>query len=122
MAAYIDSLRAERKHNEAAPTLNGLGIQVSSSAKHSSSMESTLLTVTEPFLWEQQGEAVRELFYNGSREARLAFIRDAQTRHLFTHSALRAFVAGQLKLMGLSEAATYLEESYYTVIPDMIES
>ncbi|KAF6564587.1 hypothetical protein G9G63_10630 [Paenibacillus sp. EKM202P] len=122
MAAYIDSLRTERKQNEVAPTLNGLGIQASSSMKRSSSIESDFLNVTEPFLWEQQGEAVRELFRSGSHEARLAFIRDAQTRHLFTHSALRAFVTGQLKLMSLSEAATYLEESYYTVIPDTMES
>ncbi|MGG4221310.1 hypothetical protein ABEW32_24185 [Paenibacillus jamilae] len=122
MASYIDSLRTERKQNEVAPTLNGLGIQASRSIKRSSSIASDFLNVTEPFLWEQQGEAIRELFRSGSREARLAFIRDAQTRHLFTHSALRAFITGQLKLMGLSEAAAYLEESYYTVIPDTIES
>jgi hypothetical protein len=123
MAVYIDSLRLERKQNEAAPTLNGLGIRRFSTAKHhSSNAEGTLLSVAEPFHWEQQGEAVRELFRSGSCEARLAFIRDAQTRHLFTHSALRAFVAGQLKSMGLSEAAAYLEESYYTVIPDTVES
>ncbi|AET59763.1 MULTISPECIES: hypothetical protein [Paenibacillus] len=123
MAAYIDSLRTERKQNEAAPTLNGLGIPAfPSSAKQRSSMKSALLSVAEPFHWDKQGETVRDLFRNASREARLAFIRDAQTRHLFTHSALRVFVAGQLRSMGLSEAATHLEESYYTVIPDTMES
>ncbi|MDQ0492960.1 hypothetical protein [Paenibacillus brasilensis] len=122
MAAYIDNLRSERKQNEAAPTLNGLGIQRYSTARQHSSTKGALLSVAEPFHWEQQGEAVRELFRSGSYEARLAFIRDAQTRHLFTHSALRAFVAGQLKAMGLSEAAACLEESYYTVIPDTVES
>ncbi|WP_226001123.1 hypothetical protein [Paenibacillus sp. BJ-4] len=122
MAVYIDNLRSERKQIEAAPTLNGLGIRRFSTAKHHSSNKGALLSVAEPFHWEQQGEAVRELFRSGSYEARLAFIRDAQTRHLFTHSALRAFVAGQLKSMGLSEAAACLEESYYTVIPDTVES
>lgn len=122
MAAYIDSLRSERKQNEAAPTLNGLGIRRFPTAKHPSSSKSALLSVAESFHWEQQGEAVRELFRSGSCEARLAFIRDAQTRHLFTHPALRAFITGQLRSMGLSEAASYLEESYYTVIPDMVES
>ncbi|MGW8956721.1 hypothetical protein [Paenibacillus sp. NPDC055715] len=123
MAAYIDSLRTERKQNEAAPTLNGLGIPAfPSSAKQHSPTKSALLSVVESFHWDKQGETVRDLFRNASREARLAFIRDAQTRHLFTHSALRVFVAGQLRSMGLSEAATHLEESYYTVIPDTMES
>lgn len=122
MSAYIDRLRTERKQNEVAPTLNGLGVRRFSTAKNHSLDKSLLLSVAEPFHWEQQGEAVRELFRSGSHEARLAFVRDAQTRHLFTHSALRAFVAGQLKSLDLPDAAAYLEESYYTVIPDTMES
>jgi hypothetical protein len=123
MAVYIDGLRTGRKQNEAAPTLNGLGIPTFPSvARQRPSIKHALLTVAEPFHWDKQGEAVRELFRSGSREAILAFIRDAQTRHLFTYSALRVFVAGQLRAMGLSEAATHLEESYYTVIPDTMES
>lgn len=112
MGAYISELHKSRLEQIVVATVNNLGI----AALSPGSTMHRLLEINEQFSWEQKQAQVLELFTEGSLEARLAFIRDAQFYHLFRDARVRCFVAEQLRLMGLAEAAEHLHESYYSVL------
>ncbi|MDP4095321.1 hypothetical protein OIN60_00755 [Paenibacillus sp. P96] len=112
MVRYIKELRITRRRSIAVQTLNGLGVVPLSSEQH----VHTPFSLPDTLLWERDGKRIRQFFLKASVESRLAFIRDAQTKHLFTDCSLRTFVTAQLRTMGMPDAADHLDESYYTVV------
>jgi hypothetical protein len=112
MVRYIKDLRMARRRSIAVQTLNGLGVVPVFAEQRAH----TPFSLPDTLHWERDGSKIQGFFLNATEESRLAFIRDAQTKHLFTDSCLRAFVTSQLRAMGLSDAADHLDESYYTVV------
>lgn len=102
MAQYLRELKEQRQKAIVVPTLNQLGVSRRSSQK-------------EHELFRGNGEeleAVRDFLRHASAESKLAFVRDAQTKHLFEDAELRKLLAGELCSMGLADEAKRLELSY----------
>ncbi|MBY0162834.1 hypothetical protein H0178_44800 [Cytobacillus firmus] len=106
MGDYLVRLEQKRQAEAVFPTryLSGI-IQTSSACEHQRLMIVALKDGPDP-------EDVEFFFMNASVESRLAFIRDAQSKHLLDRPQLRKSVIKGMVDMGLADEAERLNRSY----------
>lgn len=106
MLEYIEGLEQRRQAEVVYPTRYPIGIvQTSSEHKHERLMIDAMKDGPDP-------EDVELFFKTATVESRLAFIRDAQSRHLLDRPLLRECVVKGMADMGLTDEALRLNRSY----------
>lgn len=111
MVQYLADLRKQRTDNCVIHTLNQLGVTRYGPGPRS--VPISPFPLTKDSRWDEIKHAVHSYFSMAPMEAKLAFLRDAQTTNLLDDRDARNWAKNQLISYGLEEEASRLESSYF---------
>ncbi|WP_010272562.1 hypothetical protein [Paenibacillus senegalensis] len=118
LVGYIGNLRSERVKSSVLPTLNGMGVVPLSVDADPEAVRAVVspfpYQLSKEMDWRELYPEIKSFFSQASVEARLAFLRDAQTIQWLDEREPLEWAVRQLRDMGFPAEAGRLMDGYMT--------